>query len=51
MHVYINQDVVIASAVRTPVGCFNGSLKSLSAPNLGAIAARGAIERAGKWNE
>ncbi|KAJ8661066.1 hypothetical protein O0I10_003289 [Lichtheimia ornata] len=40
-------DVVIASAVRTPVGCFNGSLKSLSAPNLGAIAARGAIERAG----
>lgn len=38
---------LVFSAVRTPVGCFNGSLKSLSAPNLGAIAARGAIERAG----
>ncbi|KAI9311733.1 Thiolase, N-terminal domain-containing protein [Dichotomocladium elegans] len=40
-------DVVIASAVRTPVGCFNGGLKSLSATKLGAIAARGAIDRAG----
>ncbi|KAL1927642.1 hypothetical protein VTP01DRAFT_3463 [Rhizomucor pusillus] len=40
-------DVVIASAVRTPVGCFQGGLKSLSAPKLGAIAARAAIERAG----
>ncbi|ORY92080.1 Thiolase, N-terminal domain-domain-containing protein [Syncephalastrum racemosum] len=40
-------DVVIASAVRTPVGCFNGGLKSLTAPQLGAVAARAAIERAG----
>ncbi|CAO3598781.1 unnamed protein product [Absidia cylindrospora] len=40
-------DVVIASAVRTPVGCFGGSLKSLTAPQLGSIAARAAIERAG----
>ncbi|KAG1139372.1 hypothetical protein G6F37_006702 [Rhizopus arrhizus] len=40
-------DVVIASAVRTPVGRFNGSLKSLSATQLGSIAARAAIERAG----
>ncbi|KAI9253234.1 Thiolase, N-terminal domain-containing protein [Sporodiniella umbellata] len=41
------KDVVIASAVRTPVGCFNGALKSFSATQLGSIAARAAIERAG----
>ncbi|KAF7727095.1 erg10, acetyl-CoA C-acetyltransferase [Apophysomyces ossiformis] len=40
-------DVVIVSAARTPVGCFNGSLKSLPATRLGAIAAQAAIERAG----
>ncbi|RGB25541.1 Thiolase, N-terminal domain-containing protein [Rhizophagus diaphanus] len=40
----INQ-VVIVSAVRTPVGCFNGSLKKLSAPELGAIATKGALEK------
>ncbi|KAI8333363.1 Thiolase, N-terminal domain-containing protein [Chlamydoabsidia padenii] len=40
-------DVVIASAVRTPVGCFGGSLKTLTAPQLGSVAARAAIERAG----
>lgn len=40
-------DVVIASAVRTPVGCFNGSLKSVPAVQLGAIAAKAAIEKAG----
>ncbi|KAL1918727.1 uncharacterized protein VTP21DRAFT_2749 [Calcarisporiella thermophila] len=42
-----SNEVVIVSAARTPVGAFNGSLKSLSATQLGAIAARGAIERAG----
>ncbi|KAI8973878.1 Thiolase, N-terminal domain-containing protein [Pilobolus umbonatus] len=41
------RDVIIASAVRTPVGCFNGALKSLPATQLGAIAAKGAIEKAG----
>ncbi|KAJ2489873.1 Acetyl-CoA acetyltransferase, mitochondrial [Coemansia sp. RSA 2050] len=40
-------DVVIASAVRTPVGCFRGSLAKLTAPELGAIAIRGAIDKAG----
>jgi acetyl-CoA C-acetyltransferase len=39
--------VVIASAARTPVGSFQGSLASLSAPQLGSIAIRGAIEKAG----
>ncbi|RUP51669.1 hypothetical protein BC936DRAFT_146718, partial [Jimgerdemannia flammicorona] len=41
-----NQEVVIVSAARTPVGCFNGSLKKFSATQLGAIAARAAIDRA-----
>ncbi|KAJ2646738.1 Acetyl-CoA acetyltransferase, mitochondrial, partial [Coemansia sp. RSA 1285] len=39
-------DVVIASAVRTPVGCFRGSLAKLTAPELGAVAIRGAVEKA-----
>ncbi|XP_059057565.1 acetyl-CoA acetyltransferase, mitochondrial isoform X2 [Achroia grisella] len=44
-------EVVIASAVRTPIGSFRGSLASLSATELGAIAVKGAIERAGIPNE
>lgn len=40
-------EVVIASAVRTPIGSFRGSLASLSASELGAVAVKGAIERAG----
>ena len=39
--------VVIASAARTPVGSFGGSLKSLSAVDIGVIAAKEAINRAG----
>ncbi|CAG8790517.1 26581_t:CDS:2, partial [Dentiscutata erythropus] len=42
----LNQ-VYIVSAVRTPIGCFNGALKKLTAAELGAIAAKGAIEKAG----
>ena len=38
---------VIVSAVRTPIGSFLGALSSLSAPALGSIAIRAAIERAG----
>ncbi len=41
------KDIVILSAARTPVGCFLGKLSSLSAPALGSIAIRGALERAG----
>jgi acetyl-CoA C-acetyltransferase len=41
------QEVVIVSAVRTPIGSFNGSLASLSATQLGAAAIKGAVERAG----
>src|SRR5947209_9525253 len=40
-------DVVIISGCRTPVGKFQGSLSDLSAPQLGAIAVREAIKRAG----
>jgi acetyl-CoA C-acetyltransferase len=39
--------VVIVSAVRTPIGAFQGDLKELSAPQLGAIAIRASVERAG----
>ena len=40
-------DVVIVSVARTPVGTMQGGLASLSAPKLGAIALKAAIERAG----
>ncbi|KXS20136.1 acetyl-CoA acetyltransferase [Gonapodya prolifera JEL478] len=40
-------DVVFVAAARTPVGSFKGSLASLTAPQLGAIAIKGALERAG----
>jgi acetyl-CoA C-acetyltransferase len=38
---------VIASACRTPIGKFLGSLKGFSAPDLGAIAVKEAVRRAG----
>ncbi len=41
------REVVIVSAVRTPIGSFGGSLASLSATQLGAIAIKAAIEKAG----
>jgi acetyl-CoA C-acetyltransferase len=41
------KDLVILSAVRTPVGSFLGKLSSLPAPALGAAAIRAALERAG----
>src|SRR3979490_2025706 len=40
-------DVVIISGCRTPVGKFQGSLSDFSAPQLGAIAVREAVKRAG----
>src|SRR5215207_11556249 len=42
-----SRQAVIVSAARTPIGKFLGGLSSLSAPELGAIAIRAAIERAG----
>src|SRR5262245_281494 len=38
---------VIAGACRTPIGKFLGALKGVSAPELGAIAVREAVARAG----
>ena len=43
----MSRDVVIVSAIRTAVGSFNGSLKSISATELGAMVIKGAIEKAG----
>ena len=41
------QAVYILSAVRTPIGKFGGSLASQSAADMGVVAAKAAIERAG----
>ncbi len=40
-------DVVILSAARTPIGKFQGGLSGIPAPQLGAVAIRAAIARAG----
>ena len=42
-----NRAVFILSAVRTPIGKYGGSLRDLTAPDLGVIAARAALDRAG----
>jgi len=39
------KEVVIVSAVRTPIGSFMGALSSITAPKLGAIAIKGALEK------
>lgn len=41
------KEVVIVSAVRTPIGSFGGSLAQFSAPQLGGFAIKAAIEKAG----
>jgi len=41
------KETVIISAVRTPIGKFQGALKSMSAPQLGALVVKAAVERAG----
>ncbi len=43
----MSKDIVIVSAARTPVGSFNGAFASLTAAQLGTIALKAAIERAG----
>ena len=44
------KEVVIVSAVRTPIGSFGGCLSSLSATELGAAAIKGAINKVGIEN-
>ena len=44
-------EVIISSAVRTPIGAFQGALSKLSATDLGAIAVREAVQRAGAQPE
>lgn len=41
------REVYIISAVRTPMGSFNGQLSGISAPKLGSIAIKGALDKAG----
>ncbi len=45
------KEVVIVSAVRTPMGSFGGSLSSVSATKLGAVAIKGAIDKSGLSSE
>lgn len=41
----MNKEVVIVSAVRTPIGSFLGSLSTVPAPKLGSIAIKGALDK------
>ena len=41
----MNKDVVIVSAARTPIGSFLGALSTISAPKLGAVAIKGAMDK------
>ncbi|MBW2512973.1 MAG: acetyl-CoA C-acyltransferase, partial [Deltaproteobacteria bacterium] len=41
------KEAVIVSAVRTPLGSFNGSLATIGATDLGAVVIRAAVERSG----
>jgi|TARA_B110000003_G_scaffold65626_1_gene66420 acetyl-CoA C-acetyltransferase len=43
----MSKDVVIVSVARTPIGSFLGSLSSVSAPKLGSIAIKGALDKIG----
>jgi acetyl-CoA C-acetyltransferase len=41
----MSREVFIVAAVRTPIGSFGGSLKSLTATQLGAVAIKGAMDK------
>src|ERR1700721_1535796 len=43
----MSDDVVVRSAARTPVGSFNGAFATMPAHDLGAVAIKAALERAG----
>ena len=45
------REAVIVSAVRTPLGSFNGSLANIGATQLGAVVVEAALQRAGITNE
>ena len=42
-----DEEIVIVSAARTPVGSFNGALSSVPAHTLGEVAIKAALARAG----
>lgn len=43
----MNREVYIVAAVRTPIGSFGGALSTIPAPELGAVAIKGALTKAG----
>jgi len=42
-----HDSIVIAGAARTPIGCFQGDLKGIKAPTLGAVAIRASLKSSG----
>jgi len=44
---FADDDIVILSATRTPMGAFQGALSTMTGPTLGGIAIKGALERGG----
>jgi len=44
---FVDDPVVIVSAARTPMAAFQGDFAGVTAPQLGAVAIRAAVERAG----
>ncbi|HCZ16410.1 MAG TPA: acetyl-CoA C-acetyltransferase, partial [Candidatus Accumulibacter sp.] len=43
----MSESVVIVGAKRTPVGAFQGQFSAVTAPQLGAVAIKAAVEQAG----
>jgi acetyl-CoA C-acetyltransferase len=43
----MNDPIVIVGAARTPMGAFQGDFSALNASDLGAVAIKAAVERAG----
>ncbi|MGE0282102.1 MAG: acetyl-CoA C-acetyltransferase, partial [Rhizobiaceae bacterium] len=43
----MSSSIVVASAARTPVGSFNGSFANTPAHDLGTVAIKAVLERAG----
>jgi acetyl-CoA C-acetyltransferase len=43
----VTQEIILASPVRTAIGAYNGSLKGIPAPDLGAVVVRETLRRAG----
>ena len=41
----VTREIVLCEAVRTPIGAYDGSLKTISAPDLGTVAIKAVLDR------